>query len=78
MGKFASRISGKDEDMELSKRLETLISMAEKGNVVADIGCDHGYVVIRLIKENGAHFDMEPKVIKSPRGIEKTSVRKKS
>lgn len=66
MSKFASRISRKDEDMELSKRLETLISMAEKGNVVADIGCDHGYVVIRLIKEKMFQKGLAMDVRKGP------------
>lgn len=37
---------------ELSKRLKALVSLAEKGNVAADIGCDHGYVSIWLV-QNG-------------------------
>lgn len=35
---------------ELSKRLQALVSLAEKGNIAADIGCDHGYVSIWLVK----------------------------
>lgn len=37
---------------ELSKRLKALVSLAEKGNIAADIGCDHGYVSIWLV-QNG-------------------------
>ena len=34
----------------VSKRMETVISMVTKGNKVADIGTDHGYVPIALIQ----------------------------
>lgn len=36
--------------MELSKRLQAVADMVTQGNKVADIGCDHGYVSIYLIK----------------------------
>lgn len=38
--------------MTLSKRLETIISFVDKGECVADIGSDHGFVSIELIKRN--------------------------
>lgn len=37
--------------MDLSKRLRTIISMVTPGEVVADIGTDHGYVPIELVKK---------------------------
>lgn len=36
--------------MELSKRLEAVAGLIEKGDKPADIGCDHGYVSIYLVK----------------------------
>lgn len=36
--------------MELSKRLSALVGLAEPGVCVADVGCDHGYVSIRLVR----------------------------
>lgn len=36
--------------VELSKRLGCVVGMVEKGAVVADIGCDHGFVSIYLIQ----------------------------
>ncbi|MFI3212068.1 MAG: class I SAM-dependent methyltransferase [Eubacteriales bacterium] len=44
--------------MELSNRLQAVADMVTKGNCVADIGCDHGYVAIYLITEKIA-----PKVV---------------
>ena len=37
--------------MELSKRLEAVASLADPGETVADVGCDHGYVGIWLIQQ---------------------------
>ncbi len=36
--------------MKLSKRLVTVTSMVTKGNRVADVGCDHGFVPIFLVE----------------------------
>lgn len=36
--------------MELSKRLNAVAAMVTSGNTVCDVGCDHGYVSIFLIK----------------------------
>ena len=40
--------------MELSKRLFAVASMVSPGAKVADIGCDHGYVAIYLLKHRQA------------------------
>ena len=37
--------------MELSRRLAAVAGMVTKGNVVCDVGCDHGYVSIYLVQE---------------------------
>lgn len=44
--------------MELSKRLTAVAGMVTKGNIVCDVGCDHGYVSIYLIQEG-----ISPRVI---------------
>ena len=38
--------------MELSVRLEAVAKMVTKGNRVCDVGCDHGYISIYLVKNN--------------------------
>lgn len=38
--------------MELSSRLKSIVSMIDKCNIAADIGTDHAYIPIYLIKTN--------------------------
>ena len=40
--------------MRLSKRLRVVADMVKPGNVVADIGCDHGYLSVWLVREHKA------------------------
>lgn len=44
--------------MELSKRLAAVVHLVTRGNSVADVGCDHGYLSIYL-REN----EISPRVI---------------
>lgn len=37
--------------MELSKRLQAVADMVSPGRIVADVGCDHGYVSIYLVQQ---------------------------
>ncbi len=41
-------------DIRLSERLKRICGMCGRGNVIADIGCDHGFTSITLVK-NGAY-----------------------
>lgn len=41
----------KRNSIELSKRMQMVADMVTKGNVAADIGCDHGFVSIYLIEQ---------------------------
>lgn len=36
----------------MAKRIKTLASLIPNGSVVADIGCDHAYLIIELLKNN--------------------------
>ncbi|MBQ4283861.1 MAG: SAM-dependent methyltransferase [Lachnospira sp.] len=38
------------EDLKISKRLQKVASLVKQGNVVADIGTDHGYLPIYIVK----------------------------
>lgn len=44
-------MKNKEAVVTLSKRLQTIASFVTIGNKVADIGCDHGFVPIYLIKQ---------------------------
>lgn len=37
--------------MQLSERLSAIANMVKKGNRVVDVGCDHGYIPIWLVKQ---------------------------
>lgn len=45
-------------DLKISKRLVAVADIIEKGSTVADIGTDHGYLPIYLVKKN-----ISPKVV---------------
>ncbi len=50
----------------LSPRLEAVISLVRKGVVTADIGCDHAFVSIELIKRDISRFAYLSDVRKGP------------
>lgn len=58
--------------MELSLRLKTIVSMVDKCNCVADIGTDHGYVPIELIKNNTCIKAIASDINKGP--VKKASI----
>lgn len=52
--------------MELSARLEAVAKMVTKGNRVCDVGCDHGYISIYLVKNNISSYVYAMDVNKGP------------
>ena len=39
-------------NMELSKRLNWILEKVDKCETIIDVGTDHGYIPIKLIKDN--------------------------
>lgn len=52
--------------MNLSKRLKSIVDLIESNDVVADIGTDHGYIPIYLIKNNISSFVIASDINKGP------------
>lgn len=52
--------------MQLSQRLKTVANYVEKGSLVADVGCDHAYTSIYLIKNNIAGHIIAMDINKGP------------
>ncbi|HKM35593.1 MAG TPA: class I SAM-dependent methyltransferase [Lachnospiraceae bacterium] len=52
--------------MDLSKRMKTVADMVTPGSVVADVGCDHGFVSIYLYEEKIAPKVLAMDVRKGP------------
>ena len=60
----------------LSKRLKTVAFLVTRGNTVADIGTDHGYVPIYLMEEHIASFVYAMDVNEGPLNKAKTNIKK--
>lgn len=52
--------------MELSKRLKAVAESVTRGNVVADVGCDHAYISIYLIEKEISPYVLAMDVNKGP------------
>lgn len=52
--------------MELSARLKAVAGMVTKGNRVCDVGCDHGYISIYLVKNGVSPYVYAMDVNKGP------------
>jgi len=52
--------------MNISERLNTIIKMVEPCSLLADIGCDHGYVCIQTVKNGQAEAAIASDVAEGP------------
>lgn len=52
--------------MELSKRLNWIVGKLEKSNIIMDVGTDHGYIPIYLVKNNIASKVIASDINKDP------------
>ena len=60
----------------LSKRLKAVTDLLPKGNIVADIGCDHGYISISLIESGKYNRALAMDLRKGPLSIAKDNISK--
>ena len=62
-------------NMELSKRLNWILEKVDKCETIMDVGTDHGYIPIYLIKNNIAKKVIASDINKSP--LEKAKINAK-
>lgn len=62
--------------MELSKRLKAVADLVSEGRIVADIGCDHGYIPIYLISSGRCPRVIAMDVKKGPLQHARTNIEK--
>ncbi|MBQ3600814.1 MAG: SAM-dependent methyltransferase [Lachnospiraceae bacterium] len=62
--------------MQLSERLQTVVNMITKGGKVADIGCDHAYLSIYMIKHQIAESVIAMDVNRGPLERARDNIRK--
>lgn len=62
--------------MQLSKRLQAVADMVPRGSRVADIGCDHAYVSLYLVKNRIAETVVAMDVNKGPLQKAKENIKK--
>ena len=60
--------------MELSKRLNWIINEMDKADVIMDVGTDHGYIAIELIKRNITNKVIASDINKDPLNKAKLNV----
>lgn len=60
--------------MVLSKRLTAVTDLMPAGNIIADVGCDHGYISINLIESGKFKKAVAMDVRKGPLSIAKDNI----
>lgn len=59
----------------LNKRLETILSLCDKQDRIADVGCDHAFLAIELINNNIAKHVYASDIAMGPLNIAKNNVK---
>ena len=62
--------------MQLSKRLQAVADMINQGHRVADIGCDHAYTAIYLIRNKISPYVVAMDINQGPLDIAKKNIGK--
>lgn len=62
--------------MQLSKRLQAVADLVTPGSIVADVGCDHAYTAIYLIKNNLSPYVIAMDVNQGPLNKAKENIRR--
>ena len=62
--------------MQISNRLKLVASFVTEGGTVADIGTDHGYIPIYLIKEGISNHVIAMDVVDGPLSRAKSHIKK--
>ncbi len=65
----------KDGQVVLSKRLQMLADMVSRGNRLVDVGCDHGFLSVRLVQQGICPGALAMDVRKGPLAAAETHVR---
>ena len=60
----------------LPERMEHIISMVSKGESICDVGCDHGYISIALVKRNIAVKALAMDINKGPLNAASYNIKK--
>jgi len=63
---FVSKSIAEGMELNIGKRLEAIANFVDKGSRVADVGTDHGYIPVYLVKKGYSSFVVASDINKGP------------